>query len=139
MRNRWVEVRFESALKNRRMPVFYFLLTRQLNITSSAAVCLPTARRQNAAVAPPTASFDNAVRRQAHGGLSVKYQNVRGFKNALDQGVAPLVRATTPSKGIIEALNSIYLVADEMVSSHSTNRRQCAMMELLLTIKEAGE
>jgi hypothetical protein len=42
-------------------------------------------------------------------------------------------------KGMHEVLKVIYLVADEMVSSHSTNRRQCAMMEMLLTIKEAGE
>ncbi|MCU7921065.1 MAG: hypothetical protein KZQ95_22315 [Candidatus Thiodiazotropha sp. (ex Epidulcina cf. delphinae)] len=42
-------------------------------------------------------------------------------------------------KGILVALKVHYLVADEMGSSHSTNRRQCAMMELLLTIKEAGE
>ncbi|MCU7926610.1 MAG: arylesterase [Candidatus Thiodiazotropha sp. (ex Dulcina madagascariensis)] len=107
------------------------LLTRQLNISSSAAVCLPTARHQNAAVAPPTASFDNAVRRQAHGGLSVKNQNVRGFKNPLarrcgsyqgSQPFLPLVRkrhihvpllaaSHALIKDILEALNSIYLVA----------------------------
>jgi hypothetical protein len=50
------------------------LLTRRLSISLSAAVCLPAARYQNAAVATPTASFDNAVCRQAHCGLSFNNQ-----------------------------------------------------------------
>jgi hypothetical protein len=70
----------------------------------------------------PTASFDNAVCRQAHSGLSFKNHNVRGFKHALArrygscQWSQPLPASHALIKDMLGALNTTYLVAGLIVN-----------------------
>jgi hypothetical protein len=88
-------------------------VTQEIAFSRSVPACSKAAKRR---CSLPTASFDNAVCRQAHCGLFFKI-NLLGASSqpllgvaALDKG-QPLPASHALIKGRLEALNAIYWVA----------------------------